>query len=345
MAFISISTFLFSFCAHVLIVCSHGLQGTGRATISKSHLLDQAARVRRTLPVVIQQVTGAESLSTSSSTLDDNNDNTTDSTNGKYPNKKAPTTTLENYSSSKTLLYPTYYQNRNKKRGFSNWLIKDRIMIGQYPGQTPEKDGSSLSCAEQHIESLIMQSNIRLFCSLQSEIPPQDDYKAWCEDHNGKVYLPDGGRRDFPNFFGHYEPLVQNAYSKMMKKNGGSEGGDDNDNDVPPSFIHAPIIDLSTPSSSSLYTTLSNLLDVLENRPNHAIYIHCWGGRGRAGLVGACLLSLIFPELDSLQVLDWVQRGYDTRYGAEDMPFGLKQSPQTLPQREFVRDFVCDMHL
>lgn len=314
---------------------SHGLQGTGRAMVSKSHLLDQAARVRRTLPVVIQQVVA----------LDGSNETTTDTTDitdagtGKHSSKA---TTIENYSSSKNLLYPTYYQKRNKKRGFSNWLIKDRIMIGQYPGQTPEKDGSSLSCAQQHIESLVLQSKIRLFCSLQSEIPPQDDYIAWCDENNGKIYLPmDGGRKDFPNFFGHYEPFVQSAYS-LVKKNGG-RNSDDFD-DVPPSFIHAPIIDLSTPSSSSLYSTLSILLDVLETKPNHAIYIHCWGGRGRAGLVGACLLSLIFPELDSLQILDWVQRGYDARYGAEDMPFGLKQSPQTLSQREFVRDFIRDIH-
>ena len=41
-----------------------------------------------------------------------------------------------------------------------------------------------------------------------------------------------------------------------------------------------------------------------------ALYLHCWGGRGRAGLVGACLLSLLRPELDGAAVLDTVQRAY-----------------------------------
>ena len=74
------------------------------------------------------------------------------------------------------------------------------------------------------------------------------------------------------------------------------------------------------------------------------MYIHCWGGRGRAGLVGACLASLIFPELTSKEILDWVQRGYDTRQGADCMSTDLKRSPQTQQQRQFVTEFVDNVH-
>ena len=68
--------------------------------------------------------------------------------------------------------------------------------------------------------------------------------------------------------------------------------------------------------------------------------MHCWGGRGRAGLVGACLLSLIWPRAEADEILGLVQSAYDTRAGAALMPAPLQQSPQTEGQRRFVRDFV-----
>ena len=71
-----------------------------------------------------------------------------------------------------------------------------------------------------------------------------------------------------------------------------------------------------------------------------AIYVHCWGGRGRAGLVGACLYSLLRPELDACAVLDAVQNAYSSRLGAEHMQVGLRRSPQTDEQRAFVGSFV-----
>jgi len=319
--------------------------------ISKSFLLQQAANVRRTLvPVPATTNSGSNS--------------------NEALNTSEAEQILSQYSSSKSLFYPTFYsysQDRYikkamKQRGFSNWLVPNRIMVGQYPGQTPETHGPSLSSVTDHIESLIVpptklasqqetnnssKNPVCLFCSLQSEIPPQDDYKTWIQENGGKIYLPsDGGRKEFPNYFGHYAPIVQGAFEKrqtIIQRSGRRDMMVMKKDDDPPRFLHAPILDLGTPSSASLYSTLSTLLETLEEKPDFAIYIHCWGGRGRAGLVGACLLALLFPELDSDQILNWVQRGYDTRLGADDMPIGLKQSPQTFGQRDFVKSFVKDV--
>ena len=293
------------------IMAVHCLKGP----VSKTYLLDQAARVRRKILSLPQ----------------------TNNHDGSFSNE-----VYQQFSSSKELFYPASYKKRNGRRGFSNWLLKDRIMIGQYPCQTPENDGPTLSCAKEYIDSLVIQSNIRLFCCLQSETPAQDDFFAWA-NLKGKKYFDESTyeRKEFPNFFRHYAPLVQQSFTKVNKsKNNGVA------NDTAPTFLHTPIIDLSTPSSSSqLYETLSLLFDTLESRPDSAIYIHCWGGRGRAGLVGACLLSLLFPCLSSSEILEWVQRGYDTRFGAEGMPPGLKQSPQTSSQREFVCKFVEEIKM
>ncbi len=42
------------------------------------------------------------------------------------------------------------------------------------------------------------------------------------------------------------------------------------------------------------------------------IYAHCWGGRGRAGTLGACLLGYIYG-LSAEEALMRVQRAFDTR--------------------------------
>lgn len=229
---------------------------------------------------------------------------------------------------SKQLCYPSTYKQNYGTRGFCNWLIPNHVIIGQYPGCTPESYGPKQREVELHVNKMVCDANVRLFCSLQSEVPSQDDYDAW-KLVNGKMKLPvGGGIDDFPEYFSHYAPLVDSALTlNNIQEN--------------VSYIHAPIIDLNTPSSDSLLLLLSSILTNLEE-DDKSIYIHCWGGRGRAGLVGSCLLSLLYPELDPDSCLEWVQRGYDTRDGAKSMPLGLRKSPQTSSQRDFVKRFILD---
>ena len=142
----------------------------------------------------------------------------------------------------------------------------------------------------------------------------------------GEVYLNPMSRREFPRPFTRYGPLAQDF----------SE-----DPSVEVGFLHCPIEDLGTPScNDTLLRLLSELLYHLESNANNALYLHCWGGRGRAGLIGACTASLLFPELTSQEILALVQGGYDTRAGAQAMHRALRRSPQTEQQREFVREFV-----
>ena len=233
------------------------------------------------------------------------------------------------------------------ERGFCNWLVPGKIMIGQYPGQNPLHDGPSKHEVQRHLQSLCCHHGICLFCSLQSETPAQDCDEQWGND--GKVYLtPERIRKILPRPFTQYAPIARELMSKVQ-------------HDCPPKepiFIHAPIEDLNVPASQEpLQQLLLQLLEFLdedpqeeEGRSNHqtrgaaagggAMYIHCWGGRGRAALVGACLVSLIWPCLDANRILDWVQRGYATRLGHETMTEEFAYSPQTPQQRQFVTHFV-----
>ena len=215
-------------------------------------------------------------------------------------------------------------------------------MVGQYPGQNPESNGPSAEEAREHIRSVVADAGIRTFCCLQSEVPAQDDDDAWknAENSGGGVYLDGYARAMWPKPFTWYAPMVR----EVMEC-------DDNLLESAESirYLHVPIEDLTVPESSGeFYGLLGELLEIMDETADNAsssgaaggIYMHCWGGRGRAGLVGSCLLSLLYPELDATQILHLVQSGYDSRAGADRMPKALSKSPQTEEQREFVRQFV-----
>ena len=215
-------------------------------------------------------------------------------------------------------------------------------MVGQYPGQNPESNGPSAEEAREHIRSVVADAGIRTFCCLQSEVPAQDDDISWnkAENSGGGVHLDGYARAMWPKPFTWYAPMVR----EVMEC-------DDNLLESAESirYLHVPIEDLAVPESSGeFYGLLGELLTIMDETADNAsssgaaggIYMHCWGGRGRAGLVSSYLLSLLYPELDVTQILHLVQSGYDSRVGADRMPKALSKSPQTEEQREFVRQFV-----
>ena len=358
---LQITTFLV-----VLITYSLGMQVQSQAQVSRARLIQQASRVRKKLKL---------NLDLNMGTL------TSDSSSSNTPTKE-------------DLFFPSSYKQEYGPRGFCNWLIVDRIMIGQYPGQTPERHGPKKDEVLAHLDKIVntntnmnenenssnsnsnsdgnrnsnnrkSRAKIRLFVSLQSEVPDQDNHQLW-DEYGGKVQLPVGnGRDDFPNYFTHYAPLVRHVLDNNDHGNGNGNGNDDDNGIISDaSFLHSPILDLNTPNSTSLISILSLILQYLEDNEHsnedgdgdagesdkhkhehNAVYIHCWGGRGRAGLIGSCLLALLFPELNAKQCLSWVQRGYDSRDGSGFMPMGLRRSPQTVLQRQFVGDFVNSIRM
>lgn len=280
--------------------------------------------------------------------------------------KKLSTTTVPPPYEADALAFPSSYlkgnkdgseddqqQQRRHRRGFCNWLIPGKLMIGQYPGQTPEIGGPSAAEVQAHVRSVVQKARVDTFCCLQSEVPCQSDDAAW-EAAGGEIFLDPITRRQFPGPFTHYAPLAVQAFQELRDNSetemGTATGNQYNEKqlELKPTFLHAPIEDLSVPNSQPLLRLLSELLSIMGDDNNHGgvVYLHCWGGRGRAGLVGACLLSLIWPDMTANVILeDCVQRAYETRDGAAEMPPGLSRSPQTETQREFVRTFVGQVHV
>jgi hypothetical protein len=170
------------------------------------------------------------------------------------------------------------------------------------------------------------------FVCLQDELPPQHEADAWPADE--RIYLAsEAGRARFPGPFVRY----YHAAARAAEKAGGGL----------PVFEHLPIVDLSLPADEeatlSLLCGLLRRIDPASPQGGSAVYVHCWGGRGRAGLVGGALLACLRPELGGAQVVEAVQAGYDTRPGAKAQMGSLARSPQTDEQRAWLARFADAM--
>ena len=91
-----------------------------------------------------------------------------------------------------------------------------------------------------------------------------------------------------------------------------------------------PILDGNIPTRPEMSAILDNIdKQIASERP---VYVHCWGGRGRTGMVVGCYLirhKLATPE----NALEELQR---LRRAAEDAG---KASPETPWQGAFVREW------
>jgi protein-tyrosine phosphatase len=78
------------------------------------------------------------------------------------------------------------------------------------------------------------------------------------------------------------------------------------------------------------YGRVTELVEDLQQRleKGEVMYVHCWGGRGRAGTVGACLLIKAYG-LDAEEALVRVQRAFDTRQDEGRRP---KQAQKALQE-------------
>lgn len=212
----------------------------------------------------------------------------------------------------------SYKRGDGSLRGFCNWLAKQSgLMVGRYPFTDPTPGGPTLEEGRMHLRRILDEAGVTTFVCLQMEIPSQSDSALW---PRGGIPLNDPFLRDrFPGAFGCYA-----HEATMLAPNS------------PLNFISCGIEDLGLPDDSQLLGLLKKLLLCLSH--GETLYVHCWGGRGRAGLIGGCLLSLLQPQLSPTEVLKVVQAGYDSRQGSEIGE--LSRSPQTWEQRDFLHKFV-----
>ena len=157
---------------------------------------------------------------------------------------------------------------------------------------------SGRGSAEARVAALREEALIDTFVCLQSELPPQD-----------------AGETNPPGFESYHAAAV-------------------NFDGPAPSFVHFGIPDREPAGDlAGLRSLVADLAArVLEN--GECLFIHCWGGKGRTGLVAACLLGLLYESLGAEEALDRVQAYAETRTTSI-------VSPETDPQRDQVRAFFA----
>ncbi|CAE6969682.1 CDKN3 [Symbiodinium sp. CCMP2456] len=207
-----------------------------------------------------------------------------------------------------------YTRGDGSQRGFCNWLLRDVLMVGRYPYCDPLGDFPSKVDGRRHLKKML-DVGITAFVCMQAEIPSPapENLKAWPWEG---VSLQEV---DMPRRFLPYGPVVKEEATSM-----GLEI---------PRFLHCPVPDMHVPKEEQLMRLLRDCLIELQN--GGCLYVHCWGGLGRAAVTSACLLALLRPELGPNEVLLCTQAGYDSRIGGANYA-----SPQTMAQRSKVHDFT-----
>ncbi|DBA75033.1 TPA: hypothetical protein ACH3X1_010370 [Trebouxia sp. C0004] len=179
----------------------------------------------------------------------------------------------------------------------------------------------------------IVEAGVTTFVCLQEELPSQDRMKI-------------GGHKGFM-------PYMSVAKGIAASLTGPSETAEMDglrnphiDRFLPPkrkenksgrrqlSFVFDPIVDLNLPDKDQMLALVEQLKGFLTD--GQVVYMHCWGGRGRAGTIASCFLASCY-HLTADETADRIQLAFDTRND------GGRRSPETPDQRKFVKNFITEL--
>lgn len=190
---------------------------------------------------------------------------------------------------------------------YASWLIPGYVLCGSYPGASPGRP------SDDGLLSQVRKAGVNTFVCLQEELPPQDE--EWPAD--GVPNLSERAKWATGNFLNYRDAAGVTAR-----------------------YVHYGLPDLSVCESLD---ALDDIVCSLRKRieAGDKLYIHCWGGRGRTGLIAACLLGALYGDIDAEEALERVQCYYDIRQplGREASGSARKMSPETEAQKNQVRDW------
>uniref|UniRef100_A0A7S2BYD3 Tyrosine specific protein phosphatases domain-containing protein n=1 Tax=Florenciella parvula TaxID=236787 RepID=A0A7S2BYD3_9STRA len=227
---------------------------------------------------------------------------------------------------------------------YANWIIPGKLMVGRYPGVAP--DQRNLTLAQERAHELVAHAKITAWVSLQEETPAQRLAIApelkWHTTNGSNSYFSDerGGFDAYSPTMVRLNDMINGAKAAADLHATGTTGRTVTAGAVasalkapPPTFLHFPITDLTAPSLSYMTSIVDAVQEQLDR--GEVVYMHCWGGRGRSGTIGAGLMWPHFQRTDTPeQVLERLQRSFNTRGkpGA---------SPETEEQREVILEYMA----
>ena len=224
---------------------------------------------------------------------------------------KSMSTTTKSTHLPKLPTLPINTDDIRNTHGFTNtahWVIPNKLMQGARPA------------LQDQVQTIVKEAGCNTFVCAQAECLPEE----------GSVLLDnDGGVRksqpkDLP-------PYASQVISVMNEEGEGSTSNN-------PTFLYYGIVGMQSAKSID---SLSNAVHDIANRINNneTVYIHCGGGVGRAGLLTACVLGLLYDDLDARSALE-----YTTAFCQVRNMKGIEEeehysSPETDEQKDQVRAF------
>jgi len=155
----------------------------------------------------------------------------------------------------------------------SNWVIRGRVLCGEYPGNTDE---------ETHffnLRTLVHEGVSSSVCLMEKK--ELQHFRPYFEDVD-KLYKELKG------------PEKTFEVLKFPIEDGGEAAND-----------------------LELLNFINKLVDKLYQDQNELIYIHCWAGRGRTGIIAACLLGILYnlKGMEALQRTNLYYKQREIAYG------------------------------
>ena len=204
-------------------------------------------------------------------------------------------------SSSKDLSNQHFFSEQ------ANWLIPNHVLVGEAP----------IEPSHRHAIRHVAKCTIQVCLQAEAVFPLSSVVE----------YESLGGYRDIPEV-----PVMPQDVDLMQKS-------DENDTakDLLEKIFHYGIRDMDVAASlSSLEELVQRLVKEMEN--GEVLYIHCKAGKGRTGLIAACLLIVCYPTMQAEEALKRVS-AYCAVREIEDREECMYLSPETEEQRQQVIDF------
>ena len=183
----------------------------------------------------------------------------------------------------------------------AHWSISDHLIVGAcpVPDKTTQYPFSNTKYLERETRSLLTiltrDHHITTYMSLMAE----------CDDENGTSSSP----------FRSYSKLDLPTINPTAK------------------FFKLGIKDCNVTKDEDILTFVDQAIHLLQS--GERVYLHCWGGHGRAGTVNCLILCRVYG-MSASDALDYCQFIHDCRASHIDVA-----SPQTLVQATQVRR-ICD---
>jgi len=178
----------------------------------------------------------------------------------------------------------------------SNWVVKGKLIVGAYPGYVNDVEN-------EETLTKILNCGVSIFVCLQEE------YDNNISDENWKNLI---GLRPY---FKDVEKMIYNKeqYPKLTSCV------------TKVSLIHEKIKDCDIIDDTVTLSLAKKLVKAIYD--GEIIYLHCWGGHGRTGVIVSIMFHLMY-KLSAGKSMYLCQKLHDTRENDLEVC-----SPQTIKQR------------